>query len=227
MATDQRSPFSLPTSLTSTSIFRGVTVDSSGNAVAPSAGGTIIGVMYGLDGTGTYASIRGFGDGLVKLQAGGTVTKGDNLKVTNTGAFITASGSDTVVAVACTSAASGEEIVGVLVGAATHPVGGTQAPVLGTDVPSHLARVLFVSTTGTATGALAAGFYAGQMISVVQSVAASTPVGTITGAFANQAGAAKTTLALGTAVAFIGEFCWNGAAWQQVSALGGTGSGLS
>lgn len=227
MSTDQRSPFSLPTALTSTSMFCGVTVNSSGNAVLPSAGGTIVGVMYGLDGTATSASIRGVGDGIVKLQYGGTVAEGDDLKVNASGQFITASGGDTVVAKATVSAGSGEIGAGVLVGATTNPTGGYQDAVLGTDVPSHLARTIFVETTGTATGALGAGFYAGQMLDITQSVAASTPVGTITGAFETLTGTAAGTLGLGTTTGHIATFCWTGTKWRLVSALGGTGSTLS
>jgi predicted RecA/RadA family phage recombinase len=106
--------------------------------------------------------------------------------------------------------------------------GGVQADfVLGTTAPNAADGVLFVSTTGTVTGVLGSGSYVGQLISIVQSVAASSPVGTITGAFKSQAGAAKTTLALGTAVAFIFRGVWDGAAWRQIDALGGTGSSLS
>lgn len=228
MSTSQLNPFSLPTALTASSEFCGVTVDANGDAVLPSAGGTIIGVMVGLSGTGSAASINGPGTGRQKLRYGGTVTKGDDLKIDAAGKFVTASGGDTVVAKAFVSGSAGDVGAGILIGSGgTAASAGSQAATLGTDTPSNLARVIWVSTDGTKTGALAAGLYNGQMLSIVQAAATNTPVGTITGTFADTANTAKTTLHLGTAAAFIGEFCWNGSAWRQVSALGGTGSSLS
>lgn len=230
MSTDQRSPFNLPNgnSLTESSIFCGVTIDSDGNAALPSAGGTIVGVMYGLDGTGGSISVRGFGDGLLKLKMGGTTNPGDQLKVTSAGAFVTASPGDVSVAACNEGGADGEIGNGVLFGAANAVAGnGTQSLTLGTDAPVAGKRVYFVSTTGTVTGALPNGAYDGEIISIVQAVATGTPVGTMTGAFADDTNAAKTTLALGTAVAKIGDFAWNGSHWRAIGALGGTGSGLS
>lgn len=233
MSTDQRSPFSLPTALTETSMFCGVAIDSGGNAVLPAAGAAIVGVLYGLSGPGTAASIRGPGDGIVKLQYGGTVTLPATLKCNGSGQFVTASTGDIAagagVAVATVAGNSGDIGGGVLIGsaAATAGVTGTDDIVLGTTAPSNTTLVTFVETTGTATGVLANGIFVGQKKEFVQSVAASTPVGTITGAFASQANVAKTTLALGTAVGMIGSFVWNGTAWRQVATLGGSGSSLS
>lgn len=233
MSIDQRSPISLPTALTATSMYCGVAVDNTGNAVAPAAGAAIIGVLYGLSGTGTAASIRTPCDGRVKLLYGGSVTVGDKLKVDNTGKFLTASASDvaagSAVAVALETGASGEVHSGVLLGnsGAAAEVLGTDDIVLGTTAPSGITSVTFVQTTGTKTGVLPNGVFAGQKKRIVQSVAASTPAGTITGAFKTLAGAAATTLTLGTAVAYIGEFVWDGAAWRLASALGGTGSSVA
>lgn len=230
---DQRSPITLPTALTETSIGCGVTVDANGNAVLPTAGGSIIGIMYGLTGTGTGAVIRTPADGALLAQLGGTVTLPTALKVNASGQFVTASAGDitagAAVAIALDSGASGDQRAVMLLGgvAGLTATGGVDDIVLGTTVPSASTATTYVQTTGTKTGALAAGPTTGFEKDIVQSVAASTPVGTITGAFKDQTGAAKTTLALGTAVGFIGRFVWDGAAWRQVSALGGTGSGLS
>ena len=231
---DQRSPILLPTSLTEASIGCGVTVDANGNAVLPNAGGSIIGVLYALTGTGTGAVIRTPCDGAVMLQLGGTVTLPTALKVNSSGQFITASAGDVAagaaVAIALDGGASGESHAGILLGSAAGLTanGGVQADfVLGTTAPNAANAVLFVSTTGTVTGALGSGSYTGQPIAIVQSVAASSPVGTITGAFKSQAGVAKTTLGLGTAVGFIFRGVWDGAAWRQVDALAGTGSSLT
>lgn len=230
---DQRSPITLPTALTEASIGCGVTVDANGNAVLPSAGGSIIGILYGLTGTGTGAVIRTVADGALLAQLGGTVTLPAALKVNASGQFVTASAGDitagAAVAIALDSGASGDSRAVMLLGgvAGLTATGGVDDIVLGTTAPSANTAVTYAQTTGTKTGALGAGPTAGFTKDIVQSVAASTPVGTITGAFKDQTGTAKTTLALGTAVGFIGRFVWDGAAWRQVSALGGTGSGLS
>lgn len=233
---DQRSPITVPNgnNLTEASIGCGVTVDSAGNAALPTAGGSIIGVLYGLTGSSTGCVVRTVADGALLLQYGGTVTLPQALKVNASGQFIAASAGDiaagAAVAIALDGGASTELHAGVLFGAAAGQtgLGGVQADfVLGTTAPAAANGTLFVSTTGTVTGVLGAGTYTGQPIAIVQSVAASTPVGTITGAFKSQAGAAKTTLALGTAVAFIFRGVWDGAAWRQVDTLGGTGSSLS
>lgn len=104
---------------------------------------------------------------------------------------------------------------------------GSDDIILGTTAPSGTTAVTFVETTGTKTGVLSSGYFAGQQKRIVQSVAATTPIGTITGTFKTLAGAAATTLGLGTVVGTIADFIWDGAAWRQSSALGGTGSSLA
>jgi hypothetical protein len=231
--TDQRSPITLPTSLTESSIGCGVTVDSNGNAVLPSAGGSIIGILYSLTGTGTGAVIRTPCDGALLAQLGGTVTLPTALKVNASGQFVTASAGDVAagaaVAVALDSGASGELRAVILFGGAAGltATGGVQDIVLGTTAPDGISKALFVSTTGTQTGAVPDGKYVGQPLDIVQYTAATTPVGTLTGHFKSQAGVAKTTLALGTATGFILRSVWDGAGYRQVDTLGGTGSGLS
>ncbi len=84
-----------------------------------------------------------------------------------------------------------------------------------------------VETTGTVAGVLPNGTAAGQQIEIYQSIATGSPVGTITGALANNLNVSKATLALGTAVGLIFKGVWTGTAWRQRDALGGSGSGLS
>ena len=99
---------------------------------------------------------------------------------------------------------------------------GPTLPVAVGDVTTY-----DVETTATVAAVLPNGTSAGQQIEIYQSIAASTPVGTITGAFANNLNVAKTTLALGTAVGLIFKGVWTGSAWRQRDALGGTGASLS
>jgi len=236
MSTEQKNPFELPASGDlSASVYCGVTVDATGAAILPSAGGPIVGVLKNKAlAAGDPCRISGPGDGKTKLKLGGTVTAGDYLKVGADGRFSTASGGDVAageaVAIATTGGSANDIATGVLLlgsGATLVTSGGVQSATLGTDVPSNAADVIYVSTTATVTGALGNGLRTGQQIAIVQAVAASTPVGTITGAFADQVGTAKTTLALGTAVGFIFRGIWTGTKWRQVDALGGTASGLS
>lgn len=234
MGTDTNNPFSLPASGDlSASQFCAVKIDSNGRLALPSAGGAIAGILYtkpaAIDRAG---EVYGPGSGIRKAKLGGTVTAGDPLKVDTSGRFLTASASDILagaaVAVAVISGVINDIGEVLLFGtAALTPQETYDDIVLATTAPSNLTRVTFVQTTGTKTDALDDGVIVGQLKTIVQSVAASTPVGTITGSFKTLAGAAATTLALGTAVGAIGTFLWDGDAWRAISALGGSGSGLS
>lgn len=240
MSTDQRSPFEVPnlggSPLVETSMFCGVSLEANGNGILPTAGAAIIGVLYGISTSGNALSIRGFGDGKVKAQYGGTVTLTSPptpLKVNASGQFIACSAADvaagSAVAIALEAGVSGEIHPVVLLGGegGGAEVLGEDDIVLGTTAPSNITAVTYVQVTGTKTGVLANGIFAGQTKRIIQSVATGTPVGTITGTFKTLAGGAATTLALGTAVAVIADFVWDGAAWRLTSAVTGTGSSLS
>lgn len=234
MANDQNPPLSFPASADlSASQFCAVILNGSGKLALPSAGGGILGVLYtkpNADGrAGTVETLRG-----KKLRAklGGSVTVGDPLKVDTSGRFLTATGAEVAagnaVAIAAETGTINQVRAIVLFGNPnTIPQNQVDDIVLSATAPSNLTSVTYVQTTGTQSKALAAGVFVGQRKRFIQSVAAATPVGTITGAFKTLAGAAATTLALGTAVAYIGDFVWDGAAWRLCSALGGTGSSLA
>lgn len=226
--------FTLPANADlSASQYCAVDVNSSGNAVVAGAGGGIVGVLQNNPAAAGRASEIQMG-GVTPMKMGGTVAKGDYVKADASGRAVTASGADIAAGTVigrCIVAGGTNEIGSVMltnfgtgyVGAGT----GVDDIVLGTTAPSNLTAMTFAQTTGTKTGVLGAGVYAGQTKDIVQSVAASTPVGTITGTFKTWAGAGATTLALGTAVGFIAKVVWDGAAWRQVSAIGGTGSSLT
>lgn len=235
MAFDCNNPFSLPASTDlSASQYCAVTIDSNGRLALPSAGGQVIGILYtkpnAIDIPG---EIWGAGSGIRKARYGGTVTAGQALKVDSSGRFVTALAADIALGSAMAVAVDGgaiNEVHSVIFfggDSVVASVGGIDDIVLGTTAPSNSTSVTFVQTTGTKTGALAAGLFTGQSKRFVQSVAATSPVGTITGTFKTLAGAAATTLALGTAVAAIADFVWDGAAWRLDSTIGGTGSSLS
>lgn len=234
MGFDTRNPFSIPAGVDlSSSQYCAVKLDTSGSLALPSAGGAAIGILYTAPTLGKAGEVFGPGSGIRKARYGGTVTAGDILKLDTSGRFLTASGSDVAagsgVAVAVDGGAINEVHSVVFFGGASTVAlaTGFDDIVLQTTAPSNLTQITYVQTTGTKTGALANGVAVGQTKRIIQSVAASTPVGTITGAFLTLAGAAATTLALGTAVATIADFVWTGSAWRATSAITGTGSSLS
>lgn len=234
MSTEQRNPITLPgASNLSASLFCGVALNTSGALVLPAANAPIIGVLYAAGTGGAFqCEVFTVGEGKIKALYGGTVTANDPLKVTSAGKFITASAADVQagfqVATAIKSGVLNDigEII-LVGGSALAAMTGVDDIVLGTTAPSNVTAITFAQVTGTKTGVLAAGLAAGQTKRIVQSVAATTPIGTITGTFKTQAGAAATTLALGTAVATIADFVWDGAAWRLTSAVTGTGSSLT
>jgi hypothetical protein len=234
MSTEQRNPITLPSaSSLAASLYCGVALNTSGQVVLPSAGAPILGVLYTAGTGGSFqCGIMTIGTGKTKGLYGGTVTANDPLKVTSAGKFVTASGSDVAagfqVAIAIKSGALGD--IGEIVltgGSGAAAITGVDDIVLGTTAPSNATAVTFAQTTGTKTGALGAGLFVGQAKRIVQSVAATSPVGTITGTFKTLTGTAATTLALGTATGFIFDGVWDGAAWRATNAIGGSGSSLS
>jgi hypothetical protein len=234
MGFDVNNPFSLPASADlSASQFCGVKLDTNGRLALPTAGTAIIGVLYtkpaAIDRAG---QVYGAGSGIRKLKFGGTVAAGDPLKVDASGRFLTATANDVLagscVAIAVVAGSINDIGTGILSGsAATIPSQTFDDIVLSTTAPSNLTETTFVQTSGTQSKALANGVWTGQKKRIIQSVAAATPVGTITGTFLTLAGAAATTLALGTTVAAIADFVWTGAGWRLTSLIGGAGSSLS
>lgn len=235
MGFDVNNPFSLPASGDlSASQFCAVVIDANGRLALPSAGGAIAGILYtkpaAIDRAG---EVYGPGSGIRKAKYGGTITAGDILKVASTGKFLTASAGDiaagAAVALAVVSGVDGD-IGAVLVfsgAGAVASASGFDDIVLGTTAPSKFTEITYAQVTGTKTGALPNGVSIGQLKRFIQSVAATSPIGTITGTFLTAAGAAATTLALGTAVGWIADFVWTGAGWRLTSAIGGTGASLS
>lgn len=222
MSTDQRNPISVPNgnNLTATSMFCGVTIDAAGNAALPTAGGSIIGAMYGLSGTLTAISVRTPGDGTVKAQYGAAVTIPAVLKMNASGQFITANAADiaagAAVAIAMESGILNEVHPVVLIGGAS-----PQAQITGTETITSGAASLatldtLLSTTATIAYTLANGIYAGQTKRFREITAASTPLGTLT--IATPFGSEPAThVFTGTGQEIVFE--WTGAAWRTISKI--------
>lgn len=234
MAFDNKNPFSREAGVDlSGSQYCAVTIASDGRLALPAAGAQAIGILYTAPILGKAGEIWGPGSGLRMAKYGGTVTLPSALKLDSAGRFIAANNADiaagSAVAIAIDAGAINEIHTVMFFGGAS-AVGQTSGfddIVLGTTAPSNLTSTTYVQTTGTKTGVLGNGVAVGQLKQINQSVAASTPVGTITGTFLTLSGAAATTLALGTAVGAIAGLVWTGAAWRATSAIGGAGSSLS
>jgi hypothetical protein len=110
MSNEQSPPLSIPAgSDLSASQFCGVTINSSGQLVLPSAGARILGILY------TKPAAQGR-PGTVETQAGkklrakygGTVTAADPVKVDAAGKFVTAVSTNVAVGVAYKSGVNGD-----------------------------------------------------------------------------------------------------------------------
>lgn len=106
---------------------------------------------------------------------------------------------------------------------------GAKTLVIGTTVTTDICNMeaqILCSVTGTVasltTKGIPNGSAVGERISVVCSVAASTPHGDIAGTFISHLGAAATALDDLVAVGDGGNFVWNGSAWQVDGALRGS-----
>lgn len=235
MGYDCENPYSLQASTDlSASQYCGVTIDANGQLALPAAGGSIAGILYTAPNLqGRPGEVWGPGEGFRKAKYGGTVTNGDKVKVDALGRFVTASASDiaagAAIGIAVESGTIGEIGTVLLIGGAgaVALASGFDDIVLSATAPSNITETTFVQTSGTQTKAFANGVSIGQKKRFIQSVAAATPIGTITGTFLTLAGGAATTLALGTAVAAIADFVWTGAGWRLTSAIGGTASSLT
>lgn len=105
---------------------------------------------------------------------------------------------------------------------------GAKTLVIGTDVTTGICNMeaqILCSVTGTVasltTKGIPNGSAVGERISVVCSVAGSTPHGDIAGTFVSHLGAAATALDDMVAVGDGGNFVWNGSAWQVEGVLRG------
>lgn len=197
-----------------------VVLDSTGKTNLPAAGGKIVGVNLQKPIAGQEHGYQFLG--VAECKLGGTVAVDDPVKVDANGRFVTASPTDVANGAAvglCLEGGSINQYGSVmLMIAATGfaSAGGEDVIALGTTAPSNKTAVTFVTIDGTKTGVLAAGLYPGQVKDIIVSVAANTPVGTITGTFLSVAGAAEGTLNL-DAVSDRATFVWTGAAWRAIA----------
>lgn len=206
----------------SASQYCGVSINSDAELVLPSAGAAIVGVLQNdpdaAGKAGTYQHT-----GITKMKLGGTVAKGDKVKVDSSGRAVTASAAD-VLAGQCIGwcriggAVNNIGEIQLALGTAGLSAGGYAAITLDTDAldDANLYSTIFLSITGTKSAALPDGITPGQQLELVVAAATSIPDGTVSGTFLTQAGASATALDL-DAAAEAARFVWTGAAWRAIA----------
>lgn len=198
-----------------------VDVDSSGEAVLPSAGGPIVGVLTDKATAGQAAAIQV--SGIAQMKLGGTVAKGDQVKVDTSGRAVAASASDV---------ANGASIGRCILGGAVNNIGailltnfgqglvvsgGALETVSANGAISVVKQTTLLSVSGTKAYTLASGLYPGQRKWIQCSVAASIPSGVVTGVFLDTDGTTSRTTATFDGVADQLILEWTGAAWQVLT----------
>ncbi len=202
----------------SASQYCGVDYNSSGQLALPSAGGAIVGVLQNNPDTAGKAGSYQHG-AITPMKLGGTVAKGDFVKVDSSGRAVTASAGDVALGAAIGKCRIGGDInnIGEIqlfnLGAGFVAASGA-LEIKTSGALSVVKRTSLVSITGTVAFTLAAGLYAGQRKTIQCSVAATIPSGVITGTFLDTDGTTARTTATMDAVADQLELEYTGAAWQ-------------
>lgn len=201
----------------SASQYCGVTVNASGKVVLPSAGGSIVGVLYNKPtAANKAAAVYARPGDQVIIVAGGTISAGDSLKVDANGKFVTASAGDIAagsrVGICTEGATNGNKgSMIILQGGATTAVSGYET--ITTGAASLTKDVTQLSTTGTQAYTLANGLFAGQRKTFVEITAATSPLGTLT--IATPFGTESATHVFHATKQEL-EFEWTGAAWRMI-----------
>ena len=202
----------------SASIFCAVDVNSSGQAALPSAGGAIVGVLTDKVATiGASAAIQV--QGIAQMKLGGTVAKGDQVKVDTSGRAVAATAGDVAAGASVGRCILGGAINNIGAVLLTNfgqglAVGGGALEIVTSGAISVTKNTTLLSVTGTQAYTLGSGLYAGQRKTIQASVAASIPAGTVTGVFLDTDGTTARTTAAFDAVADQLVLEWTGAAWQ-------------
>lgn len=197
------------------SAYRFVTINASDNVRQTAAGGRVDGVAeFPVDTVGQPVTICQ--DGIVVLEAGGSITDGAALIPTTNGrAIVTTDGN--CYAVALEAASTGEWFRAWL--APKNAAGA--APEVITNTPGAISvatEVTLISPDGTDAMTLASGGYDGQKKTIRMIAGTNTPVAAITGVF-NEDGTARTTLTLNATGEGV-DLVWLTSAWRLVRNYG-------
>lgn len=184
-----------------------VRVDTSGNIVAATAGQIPDGVLYNDPNTGQASTFSIFG--VVKIRYGGTVAIGDILVPTTGGKAIAAT-SGLGYAKALTAGGVDDYGWAILFSQAV-AIGSAGIETVTSGTLSDSKGVSLLSVTGTQAYTLPNGLYPGQTKTVECSVAATTPVGTLT---ITDAYASEPTSYVFNTVGQRLEFVWTTTGWK-------------
>jgi hypothetical protein len=165
-------------------LFLAVDVNSSGNPVLPSAGGSIVGVVQNDDAINLNDPISIGFIGASQWYAGGTVASGNVLKTNASGQCVACNATDIAAgsgtARCIQGASSGQVAIALLgtMGVANSYVGGDETVTSGNL--SAYTVTSYISVTGTQAYTLPNGVVNGQRKRIECSVASTTPAGTLT-----------------------------------------------
>ena len=202
----------------SASQYVGVDINSDGEIILPTgAGAAILGVLQDDPAAaGRAGTIRRYGT--TKMKLGGTVDEGDRVKVDSAGRAVVASAADI---------AAGAAIGTCILGGAINNIGAVALGILGvgttlavgtetvtTGALSLYYDTSYVSVTGTVALSLADGLYVGQRKRVLCTVAATTPIGTLTPATTIAGDPASIVF---SAVNQMVDYEWTATGWKIVN----------
>lgn len=201
-----------------------VTVDSNGKAALPSSGGPIIGVTTDKVVAGQAISIQHEEVAQWKVGSGGAVAKGDKVVTNASGHCVTASAAQILAGQAhgiVLEGAAASGMATVLLKVQANGTGGYLGYLdtvldVGALATAPYCSTVYFSIDGTKTAALPAGVQTGQVLRLQCDAAINIPVGSVTGTFLTQAGAAGTSLAF-NAAADEALLVWTGAAWRVIT----------
>jgi hypothetical protein len=197
----------------SASQYCAVDINSSGQAVLPSAGGRVAGILV----NDPAAAGRGAEVGIAGVQVvklGGTVAAGDAVKADSSGRAVTAGAGDIGFGI-CKKGGAINELGEVLL-VQPNTIDGGDLEIVTSGAIAVNKQTTLLSITGTQAYTLGSGLYGGQRKTIQASVAASIPAGTITGVFTDTDGTTARTTAAFDAVAdqLVIEWRASTARWQ-------------
>jgi hypothetical protein len=185
MSANGRAPLSIPASADlSASEFCGVISGVNGLAL-PAAGGSIIGVLYSKpNAIGKPGLVRSTPGDRLEIKAGGTIARGDDLKVQADGTFITCVAGDVAagkrVGICWDAATVGNRGSMIFLGAAGATVSTSGQEIVATGALGAAFATSYLNIVGTKAYVLPDGLFVGQQHIVEVQTATTTPIGTLT-----------------------------------------------
>ncbi len=209
--------------------FQAVALNSSGQAVSPTANGSIVGVMQNNPtSVGQACDIQSYG--ITKGVFGGSVTVGNAVKIDSSGRFVTASAGDLAAGYAVGVCIINGGGIGQIGSVLLMTMGEGQVAISGSDTVTSGALSIntltsLTSTTGAQAYTLANGNYVGQRKIIREITAARSPAGTLTIATTFNS---EPTVHVFTCIGQEIELEWTASGWHMLRKIRvSAGSGLA